>query len=487
MQLLPLMGSLAAAAPCSTSSEVVAYRHLHSQSLQQSFFPARACRCSTRCSSPAPLVVPARANDPAASTPCFVNDEDSASLPEFARLEDGIYGAECFTTDAALGVRCLTPGDLAPARGIDLAGQPARMLFVLGDSHAAALVAGLSAAVKGSMGVAWTAALWGGGFNGEWPDLGEAECEEDCPWLVDAYHETHTAVYVERLLGALRMSLQPGDVVTLVTSELRMPHTSFVQAQTEFLRGIASTVNGLGAHLMLIADVPKLVGYPGQEGDCPLPDVNDAHMYGKCTTAVADAIHYTRALHAQVDGAFAALAAEVQQGGGAMTYIDAAWMYGKLCDLSSPQHQNHVCGPNVPGTPTIAYVDDEHLSTAGSLYLGPFFACFFEDHGLLHFVTPSPAPSAHPVSSPPPPPRFVTSCTDAPYSFVCAGLTSSSICEWQGTTYPANCQHPTVGACWRMQCKRTCGIDCAPPPLALAPLADGHGHALSSFLCGLHQ
>jgi hypothetical protein len=42
-----------------------------------------------------------------------------------------------------------------------------------------------------------------------------------------------------------------------------------------------------------------------------------------------------------------------------------------------------VCDLRVPGTETIAYFDDNHLNTAGSLYVGPFLACAFEQAGLL--------------------------------------------------------------------------------------------------------
>ena len=42
-----------------------------------------------------------------------------------------------------------------------------------------------------------------------------------------------------------------------------------------------------------------------------------------------------------------------------------------------------VCDLRVPGTETIAYFDDDHLNTAGSLYVGPFLACAFEQAGLL--------------------------------------------------------------------------------------------------------
>jgi len=36
------------------------------------------------------------------------------------------------------------------------------------------------------------------------------------------------------------------------------------------------------------------------------------------------------------------------------------------------------CGPMVPGTQTYAYMDDNHLSVAGSLYLAPFICSFLK-------------------------------------------------------------------------------------------------------------
>ena len=56
--------------------------------------------------------------------------------------------------------------------------------------------------------------------------------------------------------------------------------------------------------------------------------------------------------------------------------LPPSWMYDKLCTDTT-------CGAEVPGTHTIAFVDQNHLSTAGSLYLGPFLNCFLHDSGLL--------------------------------------------------------------------------------------------------------
>ena len=56
--------------------------------------------------------------------------------------------------------------------------------------------------------------------------------------------------------------------------------------------------------------------------------------------------------------------------------MPVSWFYDRLCTASS-------CGVNVPGTSTAAYLDQNHLSTAGSLYLAPFMNCFLSDQGLL--------------------------------------------------------------------------------------------------------
>ena len=79
-------------------------------------------------------------------------------------------------------------------------------------------------------------------------------------------------------------------------------------------------------------------------------------------------------LHQAADAMHAALAAESTS----THYIDATWMHDKLCDA------NGKCGPTVPGsTSTYAWLDTNHLSTAGSLYLAPFFNCFLQAAGML--------------------------------------------------------------------------------------------------------
>jgi hypothetical protein len=58
-------------------------------------------------------------------------------------------------------------------------------------------------------------------------------------------------------------------------------------------------------------------------------------------------------------------------------YVDAQTMNSPLCD-----DRTHRCGAFVPGTGILAYYDDNHLTDAGSQYLGPFWCEFFARQGL---------------------------------------------------------------------------------------------------------
>merc|ERR1719424_1659806 len=41
------------------------------------------------------------------------------------------------------------------------------------------------------------------------------------------------------------------------------------------------------------------------------------------------------------------------------------------------------CGPFIPGTDVMAYMDMHHLNAVGSAYIAPFVCSFFHDHGLF--------------------------------------------------------------------------------------------------------
>lgn len=95
-----------------------------------------------------------------------------------------------------------------------------------------------------------------------------------------------------------------------------------------------------------------------------------------CRTNRQGAIFYDWPLHIATDIAYQSLATEL--GEDSLLYIDQASTYGWLCDPSTD-----ACGPYVPGTSTVGWYDEGHLSTAGSLYLAPFVNCYLEGRGLL--------------------------------------------------------------------------------------------------------
>ena len=57
-------------------------------------------------------------------------------------------------------------------------------------------------------------------------------------------------------------------------------------------------------------------------------------------------------------------------------YLPPSWLYDKLCSATT-------CGAVVPGTNTVSYYDQNHLSTAGSLFLAPFLNCYLRQMGLV--------------------------------------------------------------------------------------------------------
>lgn len=57
--------------------------------------------------------------------------------------------------------------------------------------------------------------------------------------------------------------------------------------------------------------------------------------------------------------------------------------YQYFCDNSPEQH----CNANIPGTDTLAFFDEHHMTTAAALYLMPFLCNMFEEAGLLGNAT----------------------------------------------------------------------------------------------------
>ena len=345
-------------------------------SLTSDVFPRRECACTTQCAGTATFV-PSLANTvSSAQTPCFI-EEVSEDVREFYDLDLMVFGSRCFDRympfDLTLAAKCLTPGDeysLAPARG---GAHPDRVLFLVGDSHAAMLLPAFASALKGEpLSVALASVGNGAGFQGAFPNPAPAECGEDCDRITERATESGSNTWVTAVRAILDDQVQAGDIVAVVTAEPKFPHVDYISAQQALLAEMATSLSAKGATLLLVADTPNIKA-PGRR--CIFADSFDECIMPRSTAAWYQ-LNTPREdgleLHVAVNEMLASLAAEHS----AVEHIDSAWVWDKMCDAQT-------CGPAVPGTRTVAWLDLQHLSTAGALYLGPFLNCWLHEKGLL--------------------------------------------------------------------------------------------------------
>jgi len=351
-------------------------------------FPSRACSC-TPCSST--TILPSLAPAPAITTPCFVEEQSSTASEFSANWNFGVYGSECWTLDGAIAARCLTPGDTlshAPARGAWTGAgyAPTRVMHLIGDSHAIHLVAGLGAATRGHLSLAYAATLEGAGFNPTWPDLGSSyNCQVDPTWTCGYFRRRHLRyggpAWVAAVRAALETNVQAGDVVTIVNSWLRMPTIEAVDAYMTFLGEVHTTVASRGATLLLIGETPRLLAngrdcvQPASYAACATPRTQAFRLGWSVHPANHPSNLYSWSLHAAIEQRMQSFTAQRPS---TARYVTSAWMFDRLCDAATG-----MCGPTAPGTTTVVYVDDHHLSTSGSMYLAPFFNCKLRELGLI--------------------------------------------------------------------------------------------------------
>ena len=155
---------------------------------------------------------------------------------------------------------------------------------------------------------------------------------------------------------------------------------AFIEAHGAFLREVADEVGALGATLLIVADVPAMMlnhngihAYMTARSDAVAFNNNERLRSRRAEPPGHYDIGVARQLHAAMDAMHAELAATHD----AVVYIPSEWMYDKLCTES-------MCGALVPGSSgAFIYSDRHHMTTAGSLYLGPFISCWLQEHGLL--------------------------------------------------------------------------------------------------------
>ena len=262
---------------------------------------------------------------------------------------------------------------LTPERSGDI---PQRAIYLVGDSHAAALAMGLQAAFNGVAAVVWTAIGAGCGYLAapiiarefECNDCqcGDCDCESfDTAGCWGASDQVPLCrSYIETATRTMEQNLEPCDVVVVHHQRAKWGEVGSrrYNSQMEFLRNLQLMVHGKGAKLVIIGDA---FGLP-VEADYCIPSELSPNAGDRCTTQTSP-----EAVDALVDHV---AGRELAQEEG--TFFMPIVPY--FCDEGLTS-----CGAMVPGSETMAYVDDEHLSTAGALYLWPFLCDFFSNNGLL--------------------------------------------------------------------------------------------------------
>ena len=328
----------------------------------------RQCRCNP--TTPTGHIPPPGATqevDPQLP-PCFLptdpNDEPYLAVRQ---IEEALHNFPCFMnsfpgsdwtiddTERDVQARvlyCLTPERAGSS-------YPQRALFLIGDSHAAAIHPAFQVAFSGAASIVWAAMGGGCGFVNI-PEMQQTfdamdECERHCP-LCQAYNEA--------VFEALQNQLQPCDVVVVHNHREKFYGFGLINALT----ALQNVVKAKGASLVILGDTPTLPARGTYCIDSPTsPDASercayvwdapDSPMLGDKQSDESSAVAYN--LLAQDESTY---------------FFD---MRSLLCT-----DDGH-CGATVPGTSTLAFFDDHHITTAAAMYLWPFLCSMFEAENLL--------------------------------------------------------------------------------------------------------
>jgi len=152
-------------------------------------------------------------------------------------------------------------------------------------------------------------------------------------------------------------------------------------ADMTFLGEVHTTVASRGATLLLIGETPRLLAngrdcvQPASYAACATPRTQALRLGWSVHPANHPSNLYSWSLHAAIEQRMQSFTAQRPS---TARYVTSAWMFDRLCDAATG-----MCGPTAPGTTTVVYVDDHHLSTSGSMYLAPFFNCKLRELGLI--------------------------------------------------------------------------------------------------------
>ena len=190
-------------------------------------------------------------------------------------------------------------------------------------------------------------------------------------------------IYNEQATAALSTNLQPCDIVVLhQRSNWHSKEGTYLgklvfygdggndpngRRATNFahIRNLLSIVQARGASLLLLGDVPLL---PERAQLC----ATSIAAAARCETSRATVLEQTaveRNFYSEL----------VQADRTNSTYYMP--LDELFCDPNAQAGRE--CGVVVPGTHTVAFLDSNHINTAGASYLWPFLCDFFTRHGLM--------------------------------------------------------------------------------------------------------
>ena len=240
---------------------------------------------------------------------------------------------------------CLTPGAHFPER------QPGaqRAVFFVGYSHAGALLPGIQKAVAGRMAFAFSAAA-GWSFR--------SVCDPR--------------------FAQLEESVREGDVVAVAELD---PSPELVEGQRDprlhfWRNALIPMLASRGAHLVLMGDVYALDPLCTSR-DCPYSEDYISHGSGWRHPPRGSGLTKRGLLQLMIDVA--------------REHAAHVHVFNSTLDLFMANGQGSSW---IPGTDIRAYLDYDHLSESGALYLAPYICAAFDSWGLF-----SPAPQQSPAAA----------------------------------------------------------------------------------------
>jgi len=302
-----------------------------------------ACRISARTWREPPGAVEADSSRDFGLSSCFEERApplggDFGMHYAMNRCWTGWWGLE----DSA--VACLSDQDIGGQDMLPAApGSP--VMFVIGDSHANAILPAFKVAVSGS--------FWIRKFTSM------------CGFFPEQYYDDDPDTFRRNCLGqvrgvkhALSRVLKPSDVVVLAQAHFKVFKTSpsgsyNISSYEKHILELRELVLHRHAKLLLLGDV---TGIPSDGSECLPTWLHPA--WSECTTAKSQALARLDPYHSVLH--------EMASRGGDVFF----WNFAPL--LCTEQ----ICDHLVPGTNSLAFFDTNHLTEAGAIYLWPYLCAF---------------------------------------------------------------------------------------------------------------